>query len=175
MKKSLKTEILDWIKIISVIFIIGLFATNFLIVNAEIPTGSMRQTIMEGDRVIAFRLAYMFSDPSRFDIIIFRSPHNEKELHIKRIIGLPGETVEIVNGEVFINGESIKHLETHVVEEIPIGSFGPVLIAEDSFFMLGDYRNDSLDSRFWKAPYLNRENIVGRAIFQYFPRIRMLQ
>lgn len=175
MKKDWKSEVLDLIKFISAAFIIFVLMNTFVIVNAEIPTGSMRATIMEGDRVVAFRLAYMFSDPSRFDIIIFRAPHNESELHIKRIIGLPGETVEIVNGEVFINNESIQHLEVHVTEEVPIGSFGPVLIPEDSFFVLGDHRNDSMDSRFWEHAYLNRRNIVGRAIFQYFPRIRMLE
>ena len=175
MKKGLKAEILDWMKVIGSAFILATIINNFLIVNAVVPTGSMRETIMEGDRIIAFRTAYMFSDPSRFDIIIFSCPEGGYNLYIKRLIGLPGETLEIKYGEVFINGESIKHLEYYITEPPLENSFAETVIPEDSFFVLGDNRNSSLDSRSWDNSYLHRDNIIGRAIFQYFPRVRMLQ
>lgn len=175
MKKDLKSEIFDWIKVIGSAFILATLINNFLIVNAVVPTGSMRETIMEGDRIIAFRTAYMFSDPRRFDIIIFSCPEGGYNLYIKRLIGLPGETLEIVDGEVFINGESIAHLE-HYITEVPLKeSFAETVIPEDSFFVLGDNRNSSLDSRAWENSYLHRDHIIGRAVFQYFPRIRLLE
>ena len=175
MEKDLKTEIFDWIKVIVSAFLLATLINSFLIVNAAVPTGSMRATIMEGDRLIAFRTSYMFSDPSRFDIIIFSCHQGGDQLYIKRVIGLPGETVEIIEGEVFINGESIAHLEHYVTEEIPRDSFALTTIPEDSFFVLGDNRNRSHDSSSWDNSYLHRSYIIGRAIFQYFPRIRMLQ
>ena len=104
-KSSFVKELLQWVAI---------FADKFLIVNAQIPSGSMENTIMPGDRIIGNRLAYTFSDPQRFDIIIFRYPDDESQLFIKRIIGLPGETVEIIDGRIYINGsdEPLEDVET---------------------------------------------------------------
>ncbi len=108
----------------------------------QIPSGSMENTIMTGDRVIGNRFAYSFSDPQRFDIIIFRYPDDESQLFIKRIIGLPGETVEIQDGKIYLNG-SDEPLEDVQTKETMVGSFGPYTVPENSYFVMGDNRNDS--------------------------------
>ena len=113
-KSSFVKELLQWAAAIILAAAVAIFADKFLIVNAQIPSGSMENTIMPGDRIIGNRLAYTFSDPQRFDIIIFRYPDDESQLFIKRIIGLPGETVEIIDGRIYINGsdEPLEDVET---------------------------------------------------------------
>ena len=108
-------EIWDYVKMIIIVVVIVLFVNNFVLINAKIPSESMENTIMTGDRVFGFRLAYginadifgnhisrKMKDPERFDIIIFKYPDDESQLFIKRLIGLPGETVEIRDGKVYI-------------------------------------------------------------------------
>ena len=105
-KKSggLGKEIFEWVKIVVSAALIAFVLNTFIIANSEVPSGSMENTIMTGDRVIGSRLSYRFEDPKRGDIAIFRFPDNEKIYYVKRIIGLPGETVDIVDGKVYING-----------------------------------------------------------------------
>ena len=98
------SELIQWSIVIISAVVLAVLINSFVIVKAQIPSGSMENTIMTGDRVFGNRLAYAFSDPDRFDIIIFRYPDDESQLFIKRIIGLPGETVEIRNGSIYING-----------------------------------------------------------------------
>ena len=103
-QSSFWKEFMEYLKMIIFVVVVVLVVNNFLLINAKIPSESMEQTIMTGDRVFGNRLAYVFGDPERYDIIIFKYPDNEKELFIKRIIGMPGETVEIKDGKVYING-----------------------------------------------------------------------
>ena len=111
-----KNELFHWILTLAIAVIIALCVNRFVLVNAEIPSGSMENTIMTGDRVFGNRLAYIFGEPKRFDIIIFRYPDDEKQLFIKRIIGLPGETVEIHDGQIFIDGKD-KAVSIHSPQE----------------------------------------------------------
>ena len=104
---STARELFQWVAAIVAAVLIALAIDNFVIVNAQIPSGSMENTIMTGDRVIGNRFAYSFSDPQRFDIIIFRYPDDERQLFIKRIIGLPGETVEIRDGKIYLQRDII--------------------------------------------------------------------
>ena len=97
-KDSTAKELFQWLIAILAAVAIALFVDNFLIVNAQIPSGSMENTIMTGDRVVGNRLSYLTKDPERYDVIIFKYPDDESQLFIKRIIGLPGETVEIRDG-----------------------------------------------------------------------------
>ena len=100
MKKSIGKELWEYIKMIIFVLIFVLVVNNFLIINAKIPSPSMENTIMTGDRIFGNRLAYVLGDPQRFDIVIFRYPDDESQLFIKRLIGLPGETVEVRDGKV---------------------------------------------------------------------------
>lgn len=165
---STARELFQWVAAIVAAVLIALAIDNFVIVNAQIPSGSMENTIMTGDRVIGNRFAYSFSDPQRFDIIIFRYPDDESQLFIKRIIGLPGETVEIRDGKIYLNG-SDEPLEDVQTKETMVGSFGSYTVPENSYFVMGDNRNDSKDSRYWTNTFVTKDEILGKAIFRYWP------
>ncbi|MCL1936448.1 MAG: signal peptidase I [Defluviitaleaceae bacterium] len=173
-RTSFISELFSWIKAIVTAGIIALIVNNFVIVNAMVPTGSMESTIMTNDRIIAFRLSYLFNSPSRFDIVVFRNPDDESVLYIKRIIGMPGETLMIANGRVYIDGERL-YEDDEFIKDNFFGTFGPFVIGEDEYFVLGDNRNNSEDSRAWDNPFVGRNAILGRAIFKYFRGFEILR
>ena len=166
---SIKKEIISWIVTIIFALGLGLFISKGLIVNAEIPSESMENTIMTQDRLIALRTAYWFSEPQRGDIVVFHYPDNEEELYIKRVIGTPGDTVEGKDGVVYVNGEALK--ESYIKEPAE-EDFGPYKVPEDSYFMLGDNRNHSGDSRDWENTYVKKDKILGKAFLRYYPSFK---
>ena len=167
-KTSVGKELFQWVLVILGAVILAFLIDTFVIVNAQIPSGSMENTIMTGDRVFGNRLAYKFSDPKRFDIIIFKYPDDESQLFIKRIIGLPGETVEIHDGNIYING-SDSPLEDVDIKEPMEGSFGPYTVPEGCYFVMGDNRNNSRDSRYWENTFVSEDEILGKAVLRYWP------
>lgn len=173
-KNSIWKELWEYIKMIIFVIVVVLIVNNVLLINARVPSESMEKTIMTGDRFFGNRLAYLFNDPERFDIVVFKYPDDESQLFVKRVIGLPGETVEIREGKVYINGSDTP-LDDSFTPETPMGNYGPYVVPEGSYFMLGDNRNHSGDSRFWKQPYVEKEKIVGKAIFRYFPGVKILK
>ena len=173
-KNSIWKELWEYIKMIIFVVVVVLIVNNFLLINARVPSESMEKTIMTGDRFFGNRLAYLFDDPERFEIVVFKYPDDESQLFVQRVIGLPGETVEIKDGKVYINGSETP-LDDSFTPETPTGDYGPYVVPEGSYFMLGDNRNHSGDSRFWKQPYVEKEKIVGKAIFRYFPGVKILK
>lgn len=171
-KKSLNNELLQWAVVFVVAVIAALFINTFIVVNAQIPSGSMKDTILPGDRVFGSRLSYALGEPQRFDIIIFRYPDDESQLFIKRIIGLPGETLEIRDGHIYINGSDTP-LDDVQIKEPMEGTFGPYEIPKSCYFVMGDNRNNSMDSRYWKNTFVSEDKILGKAIFRYWPFTRM--
>lgn len=166
MNKKILKEILSWVIVFASAFVLAWFINKVLILNEEIPSGSMENTIMTGDRVLTYRQAYLFGNPKRGDIIVFPFPDDESVDYIKRIIGLPGETVEGKDGVVYIDGEPLE--ETYVKEDwSEDGDFGPFTVPEKSYFMLGDNRNSSKDSRYWENPFVSKDKIRSKAIFKY--------
>ena len=176
MSMNLKKEIFSWIKTIIFAIALALIINKFVIVNATVPTGSMETTIMPKDRIIASRLSYLFGEPERGDIAVFKYPDDPtgEILYVKRIIGLPGETIEIKEGNVYIDGILNEEIDKHIKEEY-IGNWGPYLIPENNYFMMGDNRNNSLDSRFWENKFVEKNDILGKVIFRYYPGIKMLE
>ena len=170
-KEEIKADVIDFVRFLVIAVAVVVVLLNFVIINATIPSGSMENTIMTGDRIIGLRLAYIRSDPKRYDIVIFKYPDDESILYIKRVIGMPGETVEIKDGDVFIDGNKLEEPYLTVATE---GDFGPYKVPEDHYFMLGDNRNNSADSRYWKNTYLSREGIVGKAVLRYWPKIKKI-
>ena len=176
--KSFFREVLEFVIPIILAVAIALFLKNCVIANAKVPTGSMLNTIQEGDRIIASRLAYLNDDPERYDIIIFKFPDDESQYFVKRVIGLPGETVNIVNGIVYVtktDGTTIQLDDSFVTNCVPVGNFGPYVVPEDSYFMLGDNRNNSEDSRYWENKYVKKDKIIGKVLFRYYPTISSIK
>lgn len=177
-KKSFFREVIDFVIPIVLAVAIALVLKNYVIANAQVPTGSMLNTIQEGDRIIASRLAYINDDPERYDIIIFKFPDDESQYFVKRVIGLPGETVNIVNGIVYVtktDGTTIQLDDSFVTNCVPVGNFGPYVVPEDSYFMLGDNRNNSQDSRYWENKYVKKDKIIGKVLFRYYPTISSIK
>ncbi len=171
-KKSKLREAISFMTPIVVALIIAIFLKTCIFANVVIPTGSMLNTIQEGDRIIASRLAYINDEPQRYDIIIFKYPDDETQLFAKRIIALPGETIEIKNGIVYItdkNGNKSTARTDFITNCIPTGNFGPYTVPLGSYFVMGDNRNDSWDSRYWDNKTVKKEKIIGKVKFRYFP------
>lgn len=170
---NIKAELISWIKTIVLALVLALCINTFVIVNATVPTGSMENTIMPQDRIVAFRLAYLFDDPDRGDIVVFRYPDDPTgdTLYVKRIIGLPGETVTISDGVVFIDGVALP--ESYLKEEA-FGDFGPYTVPEGCYFMMGDNRNNSEDSRYWTNTFVEKEDLLGKVIFRYYPSLDLI-
>ncbi|MBQ7202536.1 MAG: signal peptidase I [Eubacterium sp.] len=176
--KSTAREAFEFILPIVIALIVAMLLKTFIFANAIVPTGSMLNTIQEKDRIIASRIEYNFHEPERYDIIIFKAPDevakgNDKEYYIKRIIGLPGETVNIVNGVVYVtdkNGKSTQTRDDFITACEPTGNWGPYEVPEDSYFVMGDNRESSVDSRYWTSTnYVHKDLIIGKAKFCYFP------
>jgi signal peptidase I len=172
-KANLK-EAINWLLTLIVVIIISIFITNFVILKAEVPTGSMKNTINDYDRVIGWRL---ITHVDRGDIVIFPAlkyvGDYDDSLYVKRVIGLPGETVEIHDGQVFIDGNPLK--EDYLAEDI-IGEFGPYNVPEGCYFVLGDNRNYSKDARYWTLnKYIAEEDIKAKVIFKYYPNFKWMK
>ncbi len=166
-RSSILSEILSYIKIFAAAIIIAFITTHFIIINAQVPTGSMKNTIMEGDRLIGFRLSYIFSEPERGDIVIFKYPDDETQTYVKRVIGTPGDIIQIISGKVYVNGEELE--EDYLREPMAITTKQETyVVPEGHYFMMGDNRNNSLDSRYWTNTYVAKEKILAKVLFRYY-------
>lgn len=171
--KAIMKELMSYIIIIIIAIIIALLLVNFVIINSRIPSGSMEPQIQVGDKLIGFRLSYAFSEPERGDVIIFKFPDDESQTFIKRIIGLPGEIVEIKNGHVYVSGDELT--EDYIKEPMKAYEDMTFVVPADSYFVLGDNRNSSIDSRYWKNHFVHRDKILAKAIFRYWPPFQMIE
>ncbi len=171
-KQKILKEILNNGVMIIIALGIGLFLNKYVVANAQVPTGSMETTVMAGDRILVNRLSYVFGEPERGDIVTFIYPDDGETLYLKRIMGLPGETISGKDGVIYIDGEP---LEKDFTQEISYEDFGPYVVPEGTYFMMGDNRNDSWDSRYWEHKFVEMEDIIGKAEVSYFPHPRLLK
>ena len=164
-------EVFSWVKIIVIALVIALIINNFIIINANVPSGSMENTIMTGDRMIGLRTSYWFRSPKRGEVVIFEFPDNEDETFVKRVIGLPGEKVYIKKGKVYINNSKTPLKEDYLKEEWTEGNDykDPFVVPKDSYFCMGDNRNVSNDARYWHKKYVKKNKILAKAEFAYWP------
>ena len=172
MNKKILKEVLINAGIIAVALAVGILLNKYMIANAQVPTSSMETTVMAGDRILVNRLSYLFHDPERGDIVTFIYPDDGETLYLKRILGLPGETIEGKDGKIYIDGEP---LEPDYTDEVSDDGFGPYQVPEGAYFMMGDNRNDSWDSRYWEHKFVKKEDIIGKAAVSYFPHPRLLK
>lgn len=177
MKNRIVKEIISWVIVFAAAFILAILINKFVILNEKIPSGSMEKTIMTGDKILTYRLAYLFSEPERGDIVVFPFPDDESVDYIKRIIGLPGETVVIRDGEVYIDDSEEPLEEPYVKEdwnEDGDGDYYTFVVPKGSYFMMGDNRKDSMDSRYWKNNFVSKDKIKSKALFRY-PNFKWLK
>ena len=140
--------------------------------RTEVEGASMENTLHNGDNLIVDKLSYRFHDPERFDIIVFPFQFQDNTYYIKRIIGLPGETVQIMDdGSIYINGEKLEeNYGMDVIKPETIGRAAePIELGDDEYFVMGDNRNNSSDSRTDMVGNIKRENIIGKAWLRIWP------
>ncbi len=168
--KKQKSPLREWVESIISAIILTLFIITFIAQSFIVDGTSMVPTLEHNQRLLVDKLTYRFRDPSSGDIVVFKYPANPKEEFIKRIIGVPGDSVAIADGKVYVNGTVIS--EDYILDKTNRG-FSPNIVPPDHYFVLGDNRNNSLDSRDPRVGFVPRENIVGRAIWSYWPLSRI--
>ena len=167
--KGILKELLGWIVYIAVIIGLTWLIITFVGQRTRVSGHSMEATLHDGDNLIVDKLSYRFRDPKRFEIIVFPYRHKENTYYIKRIIGLPGETVQVKDGYVYIDGEKLdENYGLEVMQDAGIAA-EPIELGEDEYFVLGDNRNHSSDSRDPSVGILHRDELIGRAWVRIWP------
>lgn len=199
---SIKKSIKDWIQVIGISFLIAFVLNNFIIANSRVPSASMEPTIMTGSRIIGSRLTYHFSDIERGDVVIFVFGWNcpacgaiaegekqdscpfcnlaitekvETVYYVKRVIGIPGDKVDMNHGLLYLNNSKEPLKELYLSEKMSENATHHFEVPENSYFMMGDNRNNSADSRYWKNPYIVKDKVIAKVIFEYFPQMKIVQ
>lgn len=188
-KNKIKSEVREWVESIIIALILALIIRQFVVQAFKIPTGSMRMTLIEGDRILVNKFIYgaeipftgirlpVFRHPQRGDVIVFRYPEDPKKDFIKRLVALPGETIEIRGGSIYINGVLSKEqsLHNHYYYNRQEGAFGQegqvVKVPDGSYYVLGDNSSSSRDSRYWG--FVPEKNVLGKAMVVYWPPNRV--
>ena len=186
-----KSAVREWGESIVVAFILAMIIRAFVVQAFRIPTGSMRTTLLEGDIILVNKFIYGpkvpftdirlpgFAQPKRGDVIVFIYPEDRKKDFIKRLIGLPGETIEITEGIIYVNGRPLAEPLFSQRYYYNRGDFAKegesIVVPPDSFFVLGDNSASSKDSRYWG--FVPRKNLLGKALVIYWPlqRIRIVK
>lgn len=168
-ERSILGELLSWLIYIVIVVILSLGIITFVGQRTKVSGHSMETTLSDGDNLIVDKISYRFRDPERFEIIVFPFQYEEHTYYIKRIIGLPGETVQVIDGYVYINGEMLDENYGLEVMDDPGIAAEPITLGEDEYFVLGDNRNHSSDSRDPSVGVLHRDDIMGRAWIRIWP------
>ena len=168
-KKSMVREFVNWILILVLLLGATFLIVHFVGERTVVSGESMYPALEDGDNLIVDKISYRFTNPKRFDIVVFPFQYQEGVYYIKRVIGLPGETVQIQDGDIYINGRILQ--ENYGNEEIRNPGFASseITLAADEYFVLGDNRNNSRDSREPSVGNISREDIIGKALFRIWP------
>jgi len=181
----------DWGESLIVAFLLAMVIRTFVIQAFKIPTGSMRMTLLEGDLILVNKFIYgakvplanlrlpALREPKRGDVVVFIYPEDKQKDFIKRLVGLPGDTVEIKSGSIYINDQPIKERIFSQIYYYNRGDFAAegqkIVVPKDSYFVLGDNSLSSKDSRYWG--FVPKDNLLGEALVIYWPlnRIRVIK
>jgi signal peptidase I len=173
-----KSTVREYFESIVITAIIALFATTFVVQAFKIPTGSMESNLLIGDHLLVNKFVYgqhpswlsgilPYANPKRGDVIVFKYPNSPEVAYVKRLIGMPGDTVEMQGHTVFINGQALKENYTQYISPDSIYEHFPLArVPEDGYFAMGDNRDNSQDSRFWGS--VPKDNMIGRALVIYW-------
>lgn len=173
MNKQLK-EVLSTSLYLLVVLVLTFLVVTYVGQRTKVVGSSMEPMLSDGDNLIVDKISYRFEDPKRFDIIVFPFRYAEKTYYIKRIIGLPGETVYIdENGLIYIDGEVLKESYGKDVIADPGRAYEPITLGEDEYFVMGDNRNNSSDSRDPVVGNIHRDEFIGKAWMRIWPLDKM--
>ena len=172
-QKTTENPWLEGLKTIGLSAVLAFGIRTFVAEARYIPSGSMLPTLQINDRLIVDKLGYHFKSPDRGDVVVFSptdtlAKQNFHDAFIKRVIGLPGDKVEVKGGRVFINDQALR--ESYIAED-PQYQYGPVTVPQDAYLVLGDNRNNSYDSHYWG--FVPRDRIIGRAVVRFWPMNRL--
>ncbi len=190
MSDKTRSTIKEWVESIIIAFILAMIIRTFLVQAFKIPTGSMRPTLMEGDRIMVNKFIYgaklpftslnlpALRDPKRGDVVVFIYPEDPRRDFIKRLVAGPGETVEIKNGLIYVNDKPVENtaFSRYYYNRGDYGIAGrKIVVPKDSYFVLGDNSASSQDSRYWG--FVPRKNLLGGAFLIYWPlnRVRAIK
>ncbi len=165
-------EMISTLLYLLIVLCITYFVIHYVGQRTEVWGASMESTLNDGDNLIVDKITYRFRDPQRFDIIVFPFQYEKDTYYIKRIIGLPGETVQIdLDGTIYINGEELEeNYGREIIRPENVGiAIQPVVLGEDEYFVMGDNRNNSSDSRTEVVGNIHRDDIIGRAWMRIWP------
>lgn len=178
-----KTIVREYVEAILIALVLAIFIRTFVVQAFKIPSGSMIPTLLIGDHILVSKFVYGIKnpftgkvvipvqDPARNDVIVFKYPLNRSQDFIKRVIGLPGDSVQIIDKKVFVNGNPLaddkgEFSDNSVLSEGPRDNFGPITVPPQSLFVMGDNRDNSHDSRFWR--FVDYRDIKGKAFVMYW-------
>lgn len=159
----------QWVPTILIAIVLSLFIRTYVAEAVKVPTGSMIPTIDINDQLFVEKMLWL-TNLQHGDIVVFYPP-GISERYVKRLIGLPGDTIEIKDGSLYRNQEMVE--EPYIREKMTY-TFGPVQVPENSYFFLGDNRNDSYDSHLWETPFVPKEDLIGKVLFE-MPKIAIFQ
>lgn len=168
MKEIIK-ELAGWLLYIVLIIALTWIVVTFVGQRTEVSGSSMETTLSDKDQLIVDKMTYRFRDPKRYDIVVFPYQYQDNTYYIKRIIGLPGETVQILSGMVYIDGMRLDEHYGNEIMENPGIAEEPLTLGEDEYFVLGDNRNNSSDSRASDVGLIHRKDLIGRAWIRVCP------
>ena len=169
-QEQMKKEIISWVVEIILVIFLAYLVTSYGVEKTTVVGTSMENTLANGDKLIINKMVYRFTSPKRFDIIVFKNNGKEHNYYtIRRVIGLPGETVQIMDGKVYIDGNELS--EEILVNKMASGGLAkePITLEENEYFVLGDNRNGSEDSRFGNVGNITKDSIVGKAWLRLNP------
>ncbi len=168
--KGILKEILNTSIYLLLVLCVAYLIVTYVGQRTQVSGGSMETTLSDGDHLIVDKISYRFDEPERFDIIVFPFQYDKETYYIKRIIGLPGETIQIdESGNIYIDGEVLEEDYGREVIQNPGRASEPILLGEDEYFVMGDNRNNSSDSRDPQVGSIHRKDIIGRAFIRIWP------
>ncbi len=185
MEEKKKSVFREYTEAIVIAILLALFIRTFVIQAFKIPSGSMLPTLQIGDHLLVNKFLYgikvpftgklliPIKDPKHGDVVVFRFPEDRKIDYIKRVIGVPGDKIEIINKSLMINGKKVEDSHAHFssTDNLPAGmspkdNFGPIVVPQGKLFVMGDNRDNSYDSRFWG--YVENRDVLGKALIIYW-------
>jgi signal peptidase I len=168
--QSTTATVREYVETMAGALLLAVFVMVFIARAFTVDGPSMLPTLHSGERLLVDKVTYRFRPPQRGDVIVFRFPGDPRQYFIKRVIGLPGETIHIKDGVVLVNGRVLQ--EEYTASPI-LGQYGPYLVPSNHYFVLGDNRNNSEDSRSERVGFVDRRLVVGRALWRYWPLTRL--